>query len=69
MNFAWKFMLPLSLINLVVAALWHYSASWNLPGGVISRWLFCGALVAAAYVGLAKALTPQFRKRVYRYAS
>src|SRR5437870_154977 len=24
MNFAWKFMLPLALINLVVAGLWHF---------------------------------------------
>src|SRR5881394_2326349 len=39
MNFAWKFMLPLALINIVVAGLWRF-----LPPG-FSRWLFCFALL------------------------
>src|ERR1700755_3548433 len=33
MNFAWKFMLPMALLNLVTAGGWHF-----LPQGVL-RWL------------------------------
>jgi len=64
MNFAWKFMLPLALINIVVAGLWRF-----LPPG-LSRWLFCFALLAVPYVLLAKGLASgkQFEKRTYRYA-
>ena len=35
MNFAWKFMLPMALLNLVTAGVWHF-----LPQGVL-RWLVC----------------------------
>ena len=47
MGLAWKFMLPLALWNLVVAALWHYTkvADWN----VVVRWLFCLGLLLGPY--------------------
>ena len=64
MNFAWKFMLPLSLVNLVVTGVWH------LMGAGIGRWIFCSVVVAGAYVLLAKGMAGgKIGKRVYRYAA
>ena len=64
MNFAWKFMLPMALINLVATALWHY-----LPAG-IPRWLVCGAVVVGPYLLLGRGLmqNQHVGKRTYRYA-
>jgi NADH-quinone oxidoreductase subunit H len=64
MNFAWKFMLPMSLINLLAAGLWHF-----LPPG-LNRWLVCSMLVLGPYLLLARALaeTGRIGKRTYRYA-
>ncbi len=64
MNLAWKFMIPMVLVNLVAAALWHFTG----PGWM--RWLSSGALVVGAYMLLGK---PQFEskdigKRTYRFA-
>ena len=64
MNFAWKFMLPLALVNVLVAGVWHYmSADWL-------RWLVCAAIVAAAYVTLGRGLmkNQKLGKRTYRFA-
>ena len=64
MNFAWKFMLPLALVNIVVAGIWHFMGS-DWP-----RWLVCGGIVAGAYVALGLGLMQQQKlgKRVYRFA-
>ncbi|HLH56674.1 MAG TPA: NADH-quinone oxidoreductase subunit NuoH [Verrucomicrobiae bacterium] len=64
MGFAWKFMLPMALINIAAAGIWHFT-----PPGVI-RWLICLLLVAGPYVLLARGLIEHNRvaKRVYRYA-
>jgi NADH-quinone oxidoreductase subunit H len=64
MGLAWKFMLPMSLINLFVAGLWLLS-----PPGV-TRWIVCALLVAGPYVFLARGLAQHGRvsKRTYRYA-
>jgi NADH-quinone oxidoreductase subunit H len=68
MNFAWKFMLPMTLINLVVAALWHYSGSWNLPAHLVLRWIICAAVLAVPYLLFGRSFEPRFAKRTYRYA-
>ena len=68
MNFAWKFMLPMTLINIVVAGLWKYSAAWNLPASGLVRWLFCAAVLLVPYLLLGRALHPQVKARIYRYA-
>jgi NADH-quinone oxidoreductase subunit H len=68
MNLAWKFMLPMTLINIVVAAIWHFSREWNIPGGVIARWAMCALLIVAPYVLLGRAFETRMAKRVYRYA-
>ncbi len=64
MNFAWKFMLPMALINILVAAVWHYM------GGGWTRWLVCSLLVAGPYVLLGRGLLEQkqISRRTYRFA-
>jgi NADH-quinone oxidoreductase subunit H len=64
MNFAWKFMLPMALVNLLVAALWRFIG----PGWV--RWLACSILVLGPYTLLARGLfaANNIGKRAYRYA-
>jgi len=64
MNFAWKFMLPMALINIVVVAIWHYM------GGGWARWLICSLMVAGPYVLLGRGLTEHrnLSKRTYRFA-
>ena len=64
MNFAWKFMLPLALINILVAGIWHFMAvDWQ-------RWIVCSFLVVFSYVILGRGLMrgQKLGKRNYRYA-
>jgi NADH-quinone oxidoreductase subunit H len=64
MNFAWKFMLPLSLINIVTAGLWHFMDAGPL------RWGVCTSLIFGAYAILGWGLmhNQKLGKRIYRYA-
>jgi len=64
MGLAWKFMLPMSLVNLFVAGLWLLT-----PPGV-TRWIACSVLVIGSYIFLARGMAQNGRvsKRVYRYA-
>ena len=68
MNFAWKFMLPMTLINVVVAALWHYTAAWTFSANFVVRWLICAAALALPYLLFGRAFEPRLAKRTYRYA-
>jgi NADH-quinone oxidoreductase subunit H len=65
MGFAWKFMIPMALVNLLVAALWHFleSAGWI-------RWAACVALVVVPWAVLGRGLAASkgLGKRTYRYA-
>src|SRR5271170_2420219 len=64
MNFAWKFILPLALINILVAGIWHYMATdWQ-------RWLVSVVFIAVAYVLLARGVETRNKiaKRTYRFA-
>ena len=65
MNFAWKFMLPMSLVNLVAAAIWFFIG----PGVV--RWFVCSAIIVGPYFALGRSLfaNKNFSKRTYRYAA
>lgn len=65
MDFAWKFMLPLALILLPTAALWHYAGRGWLG------WLVTAPIVVAAYFLLGRSLVGRRRigKRTYRYAA
>ncbi|MEO7300502.1 MAG: NADH-quinone oxidoreductase subunit NuoH [Verrucomicrobiota bacterium] len=69
MSFAWKFLLPLALINILIAALWHFSRGLQLPGALGLRWIFCALLLAIPYVWLGRGFAARQRtKRVYQYA-
>jgi NADH-quinone oxidoreductase subunit H len=64
MNFAWKFMLPMALLNMVNTGLWRF-----LPGGV-ARWALCGLLVLIPYLLLSRGLMQgkKLESRVYHFA-
>jgi NADH-quinone oxidoreductase subunit H len=64
MNFAWKFMLPMALLNLVTTGVWRF-----MPSG-LSRWLVCAVMVVVPYVLLGRGLmeSKKLKKRVYRFA-
>ena len=71
MAFAWKFMLPMTLINILIAGLWRFSRDWQLPAGAVgmaARWIICAVLLLAAYYIFGRALQPRLTKRTYRYA-
>ena len=64
MNFAWKFVLPLSLVNLFVAA------AWRFMGEGWPRWVACSAFLLAVYIWMARAgmRRKHLGPRTYRYA-
>jgi len=64
MNFAWKFVLPLCLLNLVVTALWRFM------GEGILRWIVCTVILVGFYVvvGQASLRKDNIGPRRYRYA-
>ncbi len=64
MNFAWKFMLPMALINMVAVGVWHF-----MPVG-LGRWIVCSVLVLGPYVILGRTLLESggISKRTYRFA-
>jgi NADH-quinone oxidoreductase subunit H len=68
MRLAWKFMVPLALINLVTVAFWHLSAGWA-TGAQPLRWALALALVAVPFVLIGRRLTSGLAPRIYRYAA
>jgi NADH-quinone oxidoreductase subunit H len=67
MNFAWKFVLPFTLLDLLVAALWRFLGDgWN----GWERWVVCSAILVGAYVvmGQVGMYREHFGPRRYRYA-
>jgi len=64
MNLAWQFILPMALINMLVAGIWHF-----MPSGVL-RWLVCAAVAAAPCILLSFGLKKKkkFQVRTYRFA-
>ncbi len=64
MTFAWQFMLPMTLINVFVAGLWHF-----MPAGVI-RWLVCAVVLVVPALLLSRGLKQgkKFAARTYRFA-
>jgi NADH-quinone oxidoreductase subunit H len=65
MNFAWKFMLPLALINIVATAIWRFTP------GLGFKWLLSGTVLLVAYLLLGEGLSKKagLKKREYRYAT
>ncbi len=64
MNFAWKFVLPMTLLNLFVAALWRFMGEGWM------RWVVCSAILIVVYVGAGRAgmRRKDYGPRSYRYA-
>ncbi|MGA2249305.1 NADH-quinone oxidoreductase subunit NuoH [Terracidiphilus sp.] len=64
MNFAWKFVLPMTLLNLLVAGLWRFMGEGFL------RWVVCSAILLSAYIigGRIGMRSKKFGPRSYRYA-
>jgi NADH-quinone oxidoreductase subunit H len=63
MNFAWKFMLPMSFACLIAAAVWHYAGrSW-------AGWLWSLGVIALVYAALSLLLDTRkkFAPRTYRF--
>ncbi len=67
MRLAWKFLVPLALINLGNAAFWHLSAGWSAPLQLL-RWVIALALVVGPFVLIGRKLTGGLGPRTYRYA-
>jgi NADH-quinone oxidoreductase subunit H len=64
MNFAWKFVLPITLLNVTVAALWRFMGEGWL------RWIVCSAILLVVYVAAGRTgmRRKNFGPRSYRYA-
>jgi NADH-quinone oxidoreductase subunit H len=64
MNFAWKFVLPMCLLNLFVAAAWRFMGDGWL------RWVVCSAVLIVAYsaLGWSEMRKGKIGPRSYRYA-
>jgi len=64
MGLAWKFMLPMTLLNIFTAGVWHF-----MPTG-ISRWLVCTFLIVAPWMLLSRGLKQRkkLQVRTYRFA-
>jgi NADH-quinone oxidoreductase subunit H len=67
MNFAWKFLLPMTLVNLLAAAVWHLTSreGWHWTG----RWLLCAALLVVPWLLLSRVFEGKISKREYRYGT
>jgi NADH-quinone oxidoreductase subunit H len=64
MGLAWKFMLPMTLLNIFTAGLWHF-----LPIGIV-RWVVCSALIVIPCILLSRGLKQgnKLQVRTYRFA-
>ena len=64
MNFAWKFMLPMSFTCIIAAAVWHYA------GRGVAAWLSSLVVIAIVYIVLSILLDTRrrFAPRTYRFA-
>jgi NADH-quinone oxidoreductase subunit H len=65
---AWKFLVPLALINIGVAAFWARTVEWSAALQIV-RWLVAIALIVAPFVVLGRKLSGRVGPRTYRYAA
>jgi NADH-quinone oxidoreductase subunit H len=66
MRLAWKFLVPLALVNLANVAFWELSAGWSAPLQVV-RWAVGVALVVLPFVLIGRRLGAGLGPRTYRY--
>jgi NADH-quinone oxidoreductase subunit H len=64
---AWKFLVPLALINVGTAAFWSLSAGWSGPLQ-LARWAIALTLVIGPFVLMGRKVGGKIGPRVYRYA-
>ena len=64
---AWKFLVPLALINLGTAAFWALSADWGGSWQLV-RWVVALALVIGPFQLIGRKLSAGLGPRTYRYA-
>lgn len=67
MKLAWKFLVPLALLNLGVAAFWALTASWSAPLQIV-RLVVAIFLVITPFMLLGRKLSAGIGPRTYRYA-
>jgi NADH-quinone oxidoreductase subunit H len=67
LSLAWKLLVPLALINMVAAALWHFSTGWNFAAAFELRWLLCALLVLFPYILIGRFLTAGLSARRQYY--
>lgn len=67
---SWKFLVPLALVNIGVAAMWHLAGQWNSSAVVWGlRWGTGAAVIVATFYSLARILNGgKVAPRKYRYA-
>lgn len=65
---AWKFMVPLALLNLGNAAFWILTADWTGPLA-LARWAISAAIIVVPFLLLGRRLSAGFAPRTYRYAA
>jgi NADH-quinone oxidoreductase subunit H len=66
-RFAWKFLVPLTLINLANAAFWSLTFHWSGPLQLV-RWAVGLVLVVGPFVMIGRKLSAGVAPRTYRYA-
>ncbi len=68
MRLAWKFLVPLALINLCIAGFWRLTEGWD---GALSlvRWAVAIAVVLVPFLAMGRRLTSGLGPRTYRYAA
>ena len=66
-RFAWKFLVPLALINIGTAAFWALTPGWS--GAMqIARWVIALLLVVGPFVLMGRRLSAGLAPRTYRFA-
>jgi len=64
MGFAWKVLLPMSILNIAVVGLWHFM------GNKAIAWVVTAGILATAFLILSKiSAAGNIEKRTYRYAN
>lgn len=64
---AWKFLVPLALINIGNAAFWSLTSHWSGPLQIL-RWAIAIIIVIGPFVLMSRKLTTGLKPRTYRYA-
>ncbi|MDR3229271.1 MAG: NADH-quinone oxidoreductase subunit H [Puniceicoccales bacterium] len=66
MRLAWKFLVPVALVNLAAAAIWQLTRDWASVARIVA-WALAFAPVAATFFLLGKKLSAGNAPRVYRH--